>query len=177
MSVPSPLYTVALADALLFVPFAVLLGGLTVWRRRRPATTSRVMEIALGTILFVMVGLRYAAMALLALVSPAAIFGADASLTQRIAFAALFVAVAVVGIVSHRGSVGWRFAGALVYAAAALLEAAASLFVWEVSQTALIDTVFTVLLAGVTIILAAFYWTRRTATPNPLGGDGRPFDY
>jgi hypothetical protein len=171
------LSTLASLDALVFLPVALLAGVVALLRRRRPLTRARLMEVALQTSLLVMMGLRYAVIAVLIMTVPTAVLGSDAPMALAGIAAGVCAAAAALGIIAHRGGVGLRVTGAVVFLVVALLEAAGSLLLVTVPLAARLDAGFGVLVAGGTCLLAAFYWTRRTASPNPLGPGGRPFDY
>lgn len=177
MPAPSPLMALAAVDTLLFLPVALTAGIVALWLRRRPLTRARAMEVALETSLLVMMGARYAVLAMVIAVAPASVLGPGApALLPGLATGTLAV-VAAIGIAAYRGGVGWRVTGAAVFLLMTLVEALGSALVLNVSLLQRFDTGLSVIIAGGTVLLAAFYWTRRTASPNPLGSDGRPFDY
>jgi hypothetical protein len=171
------LTALATVDAAVFLPVTVIVAIVALWRRRRPVTRARAMEVALASILLVMMSARYAALAVATAAAPAAVLGPGVPTVAQGLTAGVFAAVALLGLVAYRGGVGWRVAGALVFAAIAVAETVANGLILEASLATRADTALSVLLAGATVILAAFYWTRRTATPDPLGPRGRPFDY
>jgi len=173
----SQIAALAAADTLIFLPIALVVGAVALWLRRRPVTRARVMEVALETSLLVMMGARYAFIAIALAAAPAAVIGPGApGLLPGIAAGVCLLATAM-GLAAVRGGVGWRFAAALIFLAITLMEAAGNALVLDVSLFQMADTGLSVLIAGGTVVLAAFYWTRRTTSPNPLGSDGRPFDY
>lgn len=167
----------ATIDATLFLPLTVLVAVLALWRRRRPVTRPRVMEVALASLFIVMVAGRYAFLAVVTAAAPSAVLGPGVPAVGAGLASGLFAATALLGLVAYLGGVGWRVAGALVFTAATIVEALAHGLVLQTPLAAQLDTGLSVLVAGATVVLAAFYWTRRTATPNPLRPGGRPFDY
>jgi len=173
----SALAALAAIDTVVFLPIALAAGLVALWLRRRPVTRARVMEVALGSSLLVMMGARYAVLALAIATSPTAVLGPDApALLPGIATGVCAV-VAAIGLAAYRGGVGWRIAGAAVFLVVTLVEALGNAIVLDVPPVQRFDTGLSVIVAGGTVLLAAFYWTRRTASPNPLGSDSRPFDY
>lgn len=160
-----------------FLPLAVAFGAFDLWRRRRPVTRSRVGEVALSTILLVMVGLRYGALAVLTAAAPAAVLGPAVPPVIDGLCAGIFAALSAAGFIAFFGSVGWRFGTAIAFAGVALAEALGNLLLFGASAATMLDTSLSVALAAVTIVLAALYWTRRAATPDPLGSSGGRIDY
>lgn len=167
----------AQVDTLLFLVLAVVVGLMAFHRKRRPFSMSRAMDVALSTILFIMLGVRYAVLAVLTLAFPAAVMaGAGPALPPFVA--ALQAAVAAIGFGTHRaGSVPARALGALTLAAMTLLDTFIAAFVLDQTPLAWFDTVLALAVAAGACVCAAFFWTYRTAIPNPLGSDRRPFDY
>ena len=68
-------------DAALFALVAIVLGVLAFTRKRRPFAMSRAMDVAISTVLFIMLGIRYVVLAALTLVFPAQIAGSAAGPT------------------------------------------------------------------------------------------------
>ncbi|WP_108662405.1 hypothetical protein [Acuticoccus kandeliae] len=165
-------------DTVAFLPLALAAALYSLWRRRRPITRTRVMDVALSAGLLVMMGVRYAFLAVMTAAMPAAVLGAWATPAAAGIAAALYALLALIGFVAYRGSVAWRVGGAVVFSAAALVELIVNTVVSHAGALRTMDTLLSVAIAAALMILAAFHWTHRTATPNPLGSsDGRPYDY
>jgi len=164
-------------DTLVFLAVAVVVGYVSLTRRGRPLTMSRGMDVALSTILFIMLGVRYATLTVLTLAFPGTMMvGAGPALAPL--FAGLDAAGAAVGFGTHRaGSVGARALGAGVLAGLTLVDALVATFVLEQSVVGRLDTALSVAIAAGACVCAAYFWTYRTAIPDPLGSDKRPFDY
>jgi len=173
----SPLATLAPVDTMAFLPIALAFGIVALLLRRRPFTRPRLMEVALETSLLVMMAARYAVLAVALAAAPALVLGPDApSILPGVAAGVCLLATAM-GLAAVRGGAAWRMAAGVVFLLVTLTEALGNALVLDVSLVQRFDTGLSVLIAGGTVVLAAFYWTRRTASPNPLGSDGRPFDY
>ncbi len=166
-------------DAAVFGLIALGVGLMAFTRKQRPFALSRAMDVAISTMLFIMLGLRYGVLAVLTLIFPQAVLGdgmASAALPSIIA--ACYAVGAVVGLATHRlGEVRARVIGAVVLLALTVLEAIAATFVLDRSVLTQLDTLLSVVLALGTCVCAAYFWTYRTAVPDPLGGDKRPLDY
>lgn len=171
------LAALAAVDTMVFLPIALAVGAVALWLRRRPLTRARAMEVGLETSLLVMMGGRYAFIAVALAADPATVVGPEAPALLPGIAAGVCLLAAAMGLAAVRGGVGWRFAAALIFLAVTLTEAVGNTLILNVPLLQSADTGLSVLIAGGTVVLAAFYWTRRTASPNPLGSDGRPFDY
>lgn len=162
-------------DAVVFATITAIVALLSLTRKRRPVTKSRAMDVALSAVLFVFLGVRSGLLCVLILLFPTAMVpGSGLSLASI--SVALYALAAVVGIVTHRGAVPARVAGALILAVVAIFETVNAIFVIG-GAGAILDALVSVAVAAVASVFAAFFWTYRTATPNPLGSDKRPFDY
>ena len=164
-------------DATLFTAATLVVAAIGLWRNGRPRTKTRLMDAALTTLLLVFVGIRYAVLGALVLIAPTALVAAHPGPIGVALLAGLYLAVAAFGLAAYRGPVGWRVAGALIFAAMSLAEGLASLFLVDAPLVMRLDTGLAIAIACGALVLAAFHWSHRTATPNPLGGDARPFDY
>lgn len=165
------------ANAILFLVIALALTLVTLVRRRRPVTQSRVMDVSLSSILFSMVGLRYAVLAVVALAAPVRLFGVAAEPSLVVPAATLYAVVAAIGIAAHRGSVGWRLVGSLVFALVATIDLVMTLFLLPTTGADDLGAGLAFASAVLALVLAAFHWTNRTATPNPLASRERQLDY
>lgn len=165
------------ANAAVFLAAAVALALLALARRRRPVTQSRVMDVALSALLFSMVGLRYSALAAVALVDPARLFGTASDPSLAVPAATLYAVAAAAGFAAHRASVGWRLAGAAVFAIVAIIDLVMTVAVLPLGPADDIGAAIAFAAAAVAVVLAAFHWTHRTATPNPLASRERRLDY
>lgn len=167
----------AQVDTLIFLGLAIAVGYIAHARRRRPFAMSRAMDVALSTILFIMLGVRYAVLAVLTLAFPHSMMvGAGPALTP--VFAALEAAAAAVGFGTHRaGSVGARVLGAAALALITTLDAVVATFFLEQTVAGRLDTALSVAIAAGACVCAAYFWTYRTAIPDPLGSNRRPLDY
>jgi len=166
----------AQADALALGTVAALVAIVALFRKRRPVTRSRVMDVGLSALLFVFMGVRYAILAALVAIVPSAVLpGAGAGLASL--FAGIYAAAAVVGLATYRGGVGARAAGAGALGAVAIVETVAVAAFFDTTVAVHADTVLSLAIAAAAGIFAAFFWSYRTATPKPLGSDKRPFDY
>lgn len=169
-------YLYAQVDAGALLAVATVVGIIVMVRRRRPITKSRAFDVGLSSLLFVLLGVRYAILTVLAVLTPQeALPGADSTTVTLLA--GLFAAAAVVGFVTHRGSVAARVFGACTLLVVSLVEAAASAFLLDAPLAMDADTVLSVAIAAASLVVAAYFWTHRTATPNPLGSGTRRFDY
>ena len=165
-------------DAALFALVAVVLGVLAFTRKRRPFAMSRAMDVAISTVLFIMLGIRYVVLAALTLVFPAQIVGSAAGPTLPIIIAACYAVAGAIGLATHRlAEVRARVLGTLVLVLVTVLEALAGTFMLHRGVVEQLDTLLSVLIAVGACVCAAFFWTYRTAVPDPLGGDKRPLDY
>jgi hypothetical protein len=163
-------------DAFVAAPFAVAVAAIALWRRRRPLTRQRITDVALSSILLVMLSIRYGVLAAVTLAAPARVLG-DVSEGFAALVVGIDVAAFAMGLFAWQGSVGRKVAGALTMTAVALFEIACNLFVLDVGVVAALDTGFSAAVALAVLVMTAFHWTRRTATPNPLGGKDPPFSY
>ncbi|MCF3932333.1 hypothetical protein L1787_02755 [Acuticoccus sp. M5D2P5] len=173
----STLASLAVFDTIAFLPLAIVAGLVVLWRRRRPFTRARVMDVALSVGLLVMMGARYAFLAVMTVMMPAAVLGGEATPAAAGIATALYALVALIGFLAYRGGVGWRVGGTLVFAVATLTETVMNAAFIGAGAMRTFDTLLSVAIAAAMMILAAFHWTYRTATPNPLGSTGRPYDY
>lgn len=165
----------ALAALLVAAGFVAFMPPLL--QRRRPLTRNRLMDAWLTAILFFVLGMRYLLLAISVAIAPAAVIGQPGPAWLVAVLAGTFAVLATLGILSHRGSVALRVTGAVTLALASIAELVLNVFVLSVPITTRLDTAASVLIAAAAVVLAAFHWTHRTATPNPLGGDTRPIDY
>ncbi|MEM9221087.1 MAG: hypothetical protein AAGB11_01625 [Pseudomonadota bacterium] len=163
-------------DAAVMVFVAAVLALASLLRKRRPITKSRAMDVALSSILFVFLGVRYAVLTVLAVFYPSAIFSGASSAVVSL-LTGLFAAAALAGFLTYRGGVGARVVGALVLSLVCIAETLANALVLHASLATRFDTVLSIAVAAGAGLLSAFFWTYRTAAPNPLGADKRPFDY
>mgnify|MGYP001795707701 CR=1 FL=1 len=92
-------------------------------------------------------------------------------------FTAIYGVAAAGGFLTHRGAGGWRAVGAVTLVAVAVADAAADAALLNTTVGGNLDTALGVAAAIGACVLAGYFWTHRTATPNPLGSDRRPFDY
>lgn len=171
------LAALARIDATVAITVTALFAAIELWRRRRPLTSRRVMDVALPAILLVMLGLRYTALAAVTLAAPQQVLGAGTSEGLAGVFVGAYLAAGLVGLVTWRGRIAWKVAGAVTLASVAIFDLATEMFLLDASAATLVDTALGGAVALATIMLAAFYWTHRSATPNPLGGKGPPFSY
>ena len=163
-------------DAVVFVTITAIVALASLLRKRRPVTKSRAMDIALSAVLFVFLGVRSAVLCALVVLFPTALLpGASPSIAAT--YGVLYAVAALVGVVTHRGSVGARVTGALMLAVVGIFETVGSAVLLDGSSPMVIDSAVAVAVAALAGVFAAFFWTYRTATPNPLGSDKRPFDY
>lgn len=165
------------ANAVVFLAIAFVLALLALSRRRRPVTQSRVMDVSLSAILFAMVGLRYGTLATLALMAPSRLFGAASDPSLAVPAATIYAIAAAAGFAAHRASVGWRLLGAAVFGTVALIDAVMTAFILPATSADLVGAGVALLTALITVVLAAFHWTHRTATPNPLASREQRLDY
>ncbi|GAB5375599.1 MAG: hypothetical protein AcusKO_20610 [Acuticoccus sp.] len=120
--------------------------------------------------------MRFAILCAVTVLFPSAmLIGAGPALKPMVA--ALYAIVAVIGFATHRGSVGARVLGAAALAAVVLIDLALYASVLQQSLRNGLDQGLSLLFAVAACVCAAFFWTYRTAAPNPLGGDKRPLDY
>ncbi|MEO1102251.1 MAG: hypothetical protein AAFW98_00740, partial [Pseudomonadota bacterium] len=166
----------AQTDAIVLVSVTAVVALIALTRKGRPITKSRTMDVVLSALLFVFLGVRYAILAVVVVLFPSAAVGQSGTDVASI-LAGLYAATAFVGFLTYRGGVGARVAGATVLGVATLCELVASAVVLDVTVAGALDTVLSIAVAAGAGVLAAFFWTYRTATPNPLGADKRPFDY
>ncbi|MEM0909141.1 MAG: hypothetical protein AAGJ94_17375 [Pseudomonadota bacterium] len=163
-------------DAVLSLALAALVALPALLRKRRPLTKSRAMDISLSALLFAVLGVRFAVLCgCVALYPEAALPGAGPGVVSVLG--ALYATAALVGLATHRAGVMARVVGALVLGVVSLVEVIMSGFVLNASLAMRVDAVLALALAAAAGVFAAFFWTYRTATPNPLGSDKRPFDY
>lgn len=172
------LASLARVDAIAALPFAIGIAVVALWRRRRPLTLNRIVEVGLPAILLTMMAIRYALLAPVTAALPSAVLGPAAGFGLGAALAGTYVAASVVGFVSWRESIGWKLVGAVCFLAVTLFEAALHLFVLDASVVPMTDTAVSVAVAAVAIVFGVFNWAHRSATPSPLGGaKGPPLDY
>lgn len=171
------LISLAHRDALTAAPFAVLVAAVALWRRRRPLTAQRVADVTLSSVLLVMLAIRYGLLAAVTLASPREVLGPGTSEALAGAVVAVELVAFAAGVFAWQGGVGRKVLGALVMAVVALLEVGVDLFVLDVDVLWALDTGVSVSIAAAVLVMTAFHWSRRTATPNPLGGKGPPFSY
>lgn len=165
-------------DAAVFALVAIVLGVLAFTRKRRPFALSRAMDVAVSTVLFIMLGIRYAVLAVLTLLFPLQMVGGAAGPTLPTIIAACYAVAGVIGLATHRlAEVRARVIGTVVLVLVTLLEALAGTFMLHSSVVRHLDTLLSLLIAVGACVCAAFFWTYRTAVPDPLGGDKRPLDY
>ena len=148
------------------------------WLRPAPVTPARGIEARSALASLVMMGAPTSWLALRHRDVPDCRFGADAGAScPGIGFDGSVPVCGGDQARCYRGGVRWRIAGAAVFLVVTLVEALGNAIVLDVPPVQRFDTGLSVIVAGGTVLLAAFYWTRRTASPNPLGSDSRPFDY
>lgn len=135
------------------------------------------MEALLSAILLWVLAVRFGVTALAVALAPEAVLGPGVPAGGVWALAALCAVLCLVGIWSHRGAVAARISGAVTLFLAALAETWLSFALLDVSALARADTVLSCFVGAAALVLAAFHWTHRTSTPNPLGGHTRPLDY
>ncbi len=171
-----PFIALARVDALVGVPFAVGIAAIALWRRRRPLTFNRLVEVGLPALLLVMMAIRFALMAPFVAAFPGPIFGAGSG--GGIGLGGLFVATAVVGFISWNGSVLRKLVAALLLLAVSLTELVLNLFVFDPPGVTVIDGYVGLAAAAAVLVMAIFSWAHRSATPSPLGGAQQPpLDY
>ncbi len=169
-------YLYAQVDAGALLTVTLIVGIIFMVRRRRPITRSRALDVGLSSLLFVLLGVRYAILAVLVILMPQeALPGADG--TTAALMAGLFATASAVGFITHRGSVAARVFGACTLLVVSLVEAAEIAFLIDAPAAMDVDTALSVVLAAASLVVAAYFWTHRTATPNPLGSGTRRFDY
>ncbi|MEM8551581.1 MAG: hypothetical protein AAGF45_04320 [Pseudomonadota bacterium] len=166
----------AKTDALVFAAIASVVALAALNRKGRPVTRSRTFDVGLSALLFVALGVRFAILAFLALSVPSAVLP-GATPTAVSAFASICGVCAVLGFVSHRGSLGLRVAGACAFALASVIEVTFRAAYAPTTVITVVDAIASIALAAATGLIAAYFWIYRTATPSPLGRDKRPFDY
>lgn len=159
------------------MPFAAAVAGVALWRRRRPWTRQRITDVTLAAVLLVMLAIRYGVLAAIVLAAPGRVLGPDVPDGVAGAVFAVYVGAFAVGMFAWRGSVGRKILGALVMAGVAVFEAIGNALVFDVDTLGELDTGVSIAVALAALVMTAFHWTRRTATPNPLGGKGPPFSY
>ncbi|WP_420393760.1 hypothetical protein [Acuticoccus sp.] len=165
-------------DASVGLPFALAITAVALWRRQRPLTFNRIVEVGLPAILLVMMAIRYALLAPVTAAFPQEVLGPAASYAMGVTVATSSVAAAVVGFVSWRESVAWKLCGAASFLAMTLFEAALHIAVLDPPVVPIVDTAVSVGVAAVAIVFGVFNWAHRAATPSPLGGaKGPPLDY
>lgn len=173
------LHALSQVDALIATAVAgtfVSLNEIAV-RRRGVPSRQRLMEALLSATLLWVLCVRFAITAFAVLLAPEAILGPGVPSWGVLCWSGTCSALALVGWYAHRGSVPLRVTGAVVLALAAVVQAILSVFVLDVPVLAQLDNGLAIVVAAATLVFAAFHWTHRTATPNPLGGDSRPLDY
>lgn len=171
-----PFIALARLDAVVGLPFALLIAGIALWRRRRPLTFNRLVEVGLPAFLLVMVAIRFALMAPFVAAFPAKILGAGDG--GGIGLASAFVATSVVGFLSWHGSVVRKLVAATVLLSLALAEVLLNLLVFDPPAVTVVDTYVGAAVAVFVLIMAVFNWAHRSATPSPLGGAQQPpLDY
>lgn len=172
------LATLAGIDALAALPFALAIAAVALWRRRRPLTLARLVEVGLPALLLMMMGIRYALLAPVTLALAPSILGEEAPLALAAWLAAIQAAAAVIGLLAWSRDVAWKLCAALGLLAVALFEAGLNALVFEPSALMRADTAVGVGVATVTVLFAILNWAQRSATPSPLGGaKGPPLDY
>lgn len=166
-------------DATLSLVAAAIFVALTqfVRPRRGPVSRRRLMEAMLSALLLFTLAIRAAVFTVAVALTPAAVLGQDRGDLAAPLAAGLAAGLAVLGFAAYRGPVSLRVSGAAALFAAAVADAAASLFALDLPAVAQVDAAAGVAIASAAVILAAFHWTHRLAAPNPLGGDKRPLDY
>ena len=178
MSLLSVLVPLAQVDAITAFVFAVIIAGIALWRRRRPLTFNRIVEVGLPASLLVVMGIRYTLLGPYQLLFSSEVLGPGAGGGVGIALAGIYLATGVVGFISWRESVNWKLVGAAMLTAVALGEAVLVLFVLDPPAVVEADTIFGVAVAALTLVFGVFNWAHRSATPSPLGGaKGPPLDY
>lgn len=164
------------ADALLALPFVAAVAAVALRRRRRPLTRQRITDVALASTLLVFLAIRYGVLAAIVLAAPRAVLGPSPEGFPAAVVGVYLLAFAA-GLFSWHGGVGRKVLGAMALAVVTLFEVGANLLVLEPSPLTQLDTSVAVAVAVAVLVMTAFHWTRRTATPNPLGGKGPPFSY
>ena len=177
MTAQSLLAALISSDTLVFLPVAGVAGLVALRLRRRPVTRARAMEVALETSLRIMMTARTALLAAVSVLAPTMLLGSGWPTYAPVIACSVYLATSAVGLVAVRGGVGRRFAGAAFFLVVSIVEAFASIFVLSLPLVARMDAVLTLAVAGGTLLFAAMYWTKRIASPNPLGPGGQPFDY
>ncbi|UOM36382.1 hypothetical protein [Acuticoccus sp. I52.16.1] len=171
-----PLIALARVDALVGLPFAVGIAAIALWRRRRPLTFNRLVEVGLPALLLVMMAIRFALLAPFVAIFPGPILGAGAG--GGVGLAGLFVATSVVGFVSWDGSVLRKLVAAVLLLAVAVGELVLNASLFDPRDVVAVDTYAGVAVAIVAVVMAVFNWAHRSATPSPLGGAQQPpLDY
>lgn len=159
-----------------FAAATLVIALLSLFRRARPTTQSRVYDIGLSAILFVFLGVRGLTLGAFAIVQPAIVLPGATMNTQTF-FAALFVFTGLFGLITHRARVGWRVAGIVVMGLVAVCEVVANATLLDTPLLGTIDTFLALGMTALGAVFAAFFWNYRTAIPKPLGTDNTPFDY
>lgn len=179
MDLISAISLAARYDAIIALVFAAAFVALMppLLHRRRPPTMHRLMDAWLASILFFVLGMRFLVTAICVMLAPEAVLGQSGPPGLVATVTGVSAVLAAIGILSHRGSIGFRVFGAVTLAVATVAELLLDALVLAHPVGTWIDLIAAVALAAAALVLAAFHWSHRTATPNPLGGDSRPLDY
>ncbi|MEM7693457.1 MAG: hypothetical protein AAF318_03340 [Pseudomonadota bacterium] len=163
-------------ECTVFAVATALVAAFALSRRGRPLTRSRAFDVGLSSILFIFLGIRGLCLAATCAIDPALVVP-GASMAVAAALTGLYVAAGLLGLITHRGRVGWRVLGTFALAVVAVVEIVANATVLAVPPLAVADTFVSLAMTAIAIICTAFFWNYRTATPKPLGSDTKPFDY
>lgn len=176
MTVLDPFIAIARIDAIVALPFAIGIAVVALWRRQRPLTFNRIVEVGLPSLLLVAMGIRYVLLAPFILLLPGPILNAGAGIGALLA--GLFVATSVVGFMSWHAAVSRKLAASVLLLALAIGEMALN-FAWiHPPGIVVIDSWVGLAIALTAVVFAVFNWAHRSATPSPLGGaNGPPLDY
>ncbi|RAI03313.1 hypothetical protein DLJ53_01995 [Acuticoccus sediminis] len=171
-----PFIALARVDSLVGLPFAIAIASIALWRRRRPLTFNRIVEVGLPALLLVMMAIRYALLAPFVAAFPGPILGAGAG--GGVGLAGVFVATSVVGFMSWDAGVLRKLVASLLLLALAIGEMVLNESLFDPRWITEFDTYVGIGVAAIAVIFAVFNWAHRSATPSPLGGAHEPpLDY
>lgn len=176
MTVFDPFIALARIDAIVALPFALGIAVVALWRRQRPLTFNRLVEVGLPALLLVAMGIRYILLAPFVLFFPGPILSAGAGIGALLA--GIFVAASVVGFVSWHAAVNRKLAASILLLALAIGEVLLNYLWIHSTGIVVVDSWVGIAIAAAAVIMAVFNWAHRSATPSPLGGaNERPLDY
>ncbi|ORE93588.1 hypothetical protein [Acuticoccus yangtzensis] len=176
MTLFDPLIALARVDALVGIPFAAAIAGIALYRRKRPLTFARLVEVGLPAVLLVMMAIRYALMAPFVAAFPERILGTGD--IGGVGLAGLFVATSVIGFLSWNGGVYRKLGATLVLLGLAVGDLVLTLTAFEPPLATWIDAYAGLAVAVFAVMLGVHNWAHRSATPSPLGGAQQPpLDY